>query len=221
MSADSPPELAVLLDDVSPAVRERAWSDFLSRYSRLLLKSAGRFGGDYDARMNRYRHLIEALAADDYQRLRGYHVSSHSSFPAWLTVVTRRLCVDFERARYGRGGRATADPEAAREARDARRRLDKLSGDAASLDRLPDADRDAEARVHTSERDRAIGSALAELEPRDRLLLQLRFRDGLAIREIATVMGFATVFHVYRRLRPLLQEVRRLLEARGIHDAGF
>ena len=221
MGADFPPELAVLLDGSSPAIRERAWPGFLTRYHRLLLKAVTRFGGDYDARMDRYRHLIESLVADDFHRLRAYHAQARSSFPAWLTVVARRLCVDFERARYGRGGRATADPGAARDARQTRRRLEALSGNDAALERIPGAEVDPESRLQEAERRTALHAVLAELDPRDRLLLQLRFRDGLAISQIAIVMGFPTVFHVYRRLRPLLDEVRRRLEGRGIHDAEF
>jgi DNA-directed RNA polymerase specialized sigma subunit len=70
---------------------------------------------------------------------------------------------------------------------------------------LDDADRHA-----------VVESVLSGLAPRDRLLLRLRFEDDLSVRQIAEVLGFATVFHVYRHLNALLATVRSQLEARGI-----
>jgi hypothetical protein len=57
MGSDLPPPLAALLDGPDPAARHAAWPVFLNQYNRLLLKAAGSFGGDYDARMDRYRFL--------------------------------------------------------------------------------------------------------------------------------------------------------------------
>lgn len=215
MGKDFPPDLAVLLDGPDPATRERAWSGFLTRYSRLLLKAAGRFGGDYDARMDRYRFLVEALAANDCRRLRSYHVQARSSLPSWLTVVARRLCVDFERTRLGRSGRAS-DKSAAGELRDTRRRLADLVGGRADPDDLPGPGRGAEEDMDETERHAVVESVLSALDPRDRLMLRLRYEDDLPVRRIASMMGFPTVFHVYRYLNVVLTRVRRQLEARGI-----
>ncbi len=215
MGKEVPPDLAVLLDGPDPATRERAWAGFLNRYHRLLLKAATAFGGDYDARMDRYRYLVEALAADDCRRLRSYHVLARSSFPAWLTVVARRLCVDFERARHGRGGRG-ADEGAARELRDVRRRITDLVGGRADPDELAQSGPGAEEMLDAAERHAVVESVLASLDPRERLLLRLRYEDDLPVRRIASMMGFSTVFHVYRALNAVLADVRRQLEARGI-----
>jgi RNA polymerase sigma factor (sigma-70 family) len=221
MAADTPPDLAVLLNGSDPATKEREWAGFLSRYSRLLLKAANAMGGDYDARMDRYRYVIDALAADDCRRLRAYQVTARSTFPAWLTVVARRLCVDFERSRYGRTDRPARENGAAASSRRARRLLAGLNGDGRSPEVLTDENADPDAKLRTAERRRLVEEVLAGLDPRDRLLLRLRYDDDLAIRQIAEVMGFPTVFHVYRRLGPLLADVRRRLEARGITDDAF
>lgn len=215
MGKDLPPELAVLLDGPDPATRTRAWAEFLSTYNRLLLKAAHAFAGDYDARMDRYRYLVEALSADDCRRLRAYHVQARSSFPAWLTVVARRLCVDFERTRYGRSGRG-ADGETARDVRNARRRLAELVAARADPDDLAEPGRSTEEVLDEAERHAVVESVLSDLAPRDRLLLRLRFEDDLSVRRIAEVLGFPTVFHVYRHLSALLARVRSQLEARGI-----
>lgn len=216
MGPDSPPELAILTDGPDPATRERAWAAFLARYHRLLLKAASTYGGDYDARMDRYQHLVEALAADDYHRLRAYRATSLSSFPAWLTVVARRLCVDFDRARHGRGGRATVHAQEAEAQRRSRRRLEALTSTGLDPDLLAAADADQESRLAERERHDLLHTVLASLEPRDRLLIRLRFEDDLSVRQIAEVMHFPTVFHVYRHLKAVLATVRHRLDDRGV-----
>jgi DNA-directed RNA polymerase specialized sigma subunit len=69
--------------------------------------------------------------------------------------------------------------------------------------------------VH-GERRRALEAAVKALDPRDQLLITLRFDVGLAVRKIAPMMGYPTPFHVYRRLNASLETLRRALVARGI-----
>nr|MBA3521296.1 RNA polymerase sigma factor SigF [Gemmatimonadales bacterium] len=57
--------------------------------------------------------------------------------------------------------------------------------------------------------------AIGELEPRDRLLLTLRFEQELSAREIAGLMGLATPFHVYRRLNRICEGLRERLSGNG------
>ena len=83
MAGELPPELSALLDGKDPASRDEAWSAFLERHSRLLLKTARTFGRDYDASMDRYRFIVEALRNDDFRRLRSYQVNGRSSFRSW------------------------------------------------------------------------------------------------------------------------------------------
>jgi DNA-directed RNA polymerase specialized sigma24 family protein len=70
-----------------------------------------------------------------------------------------------------------------------------------------------------AERMRGLGAALDGLTPADRLLLRLRFGEEATAREIARLMRFPTVFHVYRRLDRLMKDLRRALDALGI-DPG-
>jgi RNA polymerase sigma factor (sigma-70 family) len=62
--------------------------------------------------------------------------------------------------------------------------------------------------VLRGERRRALEAALGELDPRDRLLVRLRFAEELSAREIGELMRFPTVFHVYRRLDAVLRILR-------------
>lgn len=215
MDAGVPPELAVLLNGRDPETREDAWSALLERYNGLLLKAAGTFGDDYDRRMDRYGFIVEGLRKDDFRRLRSFQARPESGFASWLLVVARRLCLDHQRATYGRGGRS-AHPERADRDLAARRRLADLAGVALEPDSLAGSVTNPEQRLRERELHDALDSVLASLEPRDRLLLKLRFEDDRPVREIVDVMGFPSIFHVYRRLRHALAEARGRLEARGI-----
>ncbi len=210
-------ELALLLEAPDPAAREAAWKTFVETYSRLLLHTARTLHRDYDATMDAYAYLLEQLRRDDFHRLRAYASNEGSKFTTWLVVVARRLCVDRIRQRYGRP--AEAGPEHP-EARHVRRRLVDLLVDELDPSRVPDAATSSpEAALRTSELSRALADALTGLEPRDRLLLKLRFEDEVPVREIGRVMGFATPFHVYRRLHALLRRLREVLGRRGVEDS--
>ena len=218
MSRNRPPhELSRLLEsETGSAAIEAAWSAFLERYSPLLLRVARRRTRDYDARMNRYRYIVEGLRENDFARLRTYTVEARSTFDAWLAVVANRLCQDHHRKRYGqvRSRDVDADTEWRR---DLRRRLTDL--DLTPLDPEITAGASAEAPdevIRRQELMAALDAELEELSPRDRLLLQLRFEDGRPVREIAELMGFRSVFQVYRRLKVVRRAVREGLESRGV-----
>lgn len=213
----TPPELTILLGDATSPHVEAAWSALLERYSRLLLKAVGTLGGNVDARMDRYGHVIGELRRDDFRRLRAYRATAESSFGGWLLVVARRIALDYERARYGRGDRGrSAGSEASRTARAARRRLVELVGATVDLDALPQDGADPVVRMAEKQLHECLAQALRGLDSRDRLLIRLRFEDDVAVRDIAEVMGFPTVFHVYHRLRFVLEQIRARLTERGI-----
>lgn len=209
-----PPEVSRLLAASDPAAREVAWKTFLEAHSRLLLHAARGLGRDYDAAMDAYAYLVEQLQADDFRRLRAYVSEPGSKFTTWLVVVARRLCLDRLRERYGRAADAGGRGHAARLVR--RRLIDllaeELDSDAASAHAAPDS---TEMQLRTEELNRALTDALDHLAPADRLLLKLRFDDGLSGREIGHIMGFGTPLQVYRRVNALLAQLRKSLQQRG------
>jgi RNA polymerase sigma factor (sigma-70 family) len=167
--------------------------------------------------MDAYAYLLEQLRRDDFHRLRVYTSQSRCKFTTWLVVVARRLCLDRVRQRYGRPHSAGPQSQEAHKVR--RRLVDLVAGEVDAAD-LPDpATENPEGQLRAAELGRALTAALSGLEPRDRLLLKLRFEDGLAAREIGQVMGFATPFHVYRRLNTLLGRLRTALGQRGVQDS--
>lgn len=219
MDGGAPTELRVLLESHDDDACEEAWAALLDSHSDLLLRAAETFGGGHDSKMDRYRYVLEGLRRDDFRRLRSYRSGSRSSFEGWLIVVSRRLCLDFERSRYGRGGRA-ADREAFTLERASRRKLADLVGVELDPELLPARARESpERRLREVELREALDRALRGLAPRDRLLLSLRFEDEAPVREIAEMMGFPTVFHVYRRLNRVLDGVRKTLREEGVDGA--
>lgn len=209
-----PPELVGLLNATDPAAREAAWAAFVKSHSRLLLHVARHIGRDYDAAMDAYAHLLEQLRADDCHRLRAYAADGRSKFTTWLVVVARRLCLDHLRHRYGR---PRGESGLAEEGRAARRRLVDLLAEHADLAAIADVGNPGpDAVVMTAERSHSLEATLAKLDARDRLLLKLRFEDDLSAREIAALMGFATPFHVYRKLTALFDQLRIDLRGRGV-----
>ena len=91
----------------------------------------------------------------------------------------------------------------------------------ATIARLESAER-SDRRLRDSERaallTRVAGvlrSVLASLEPQDRLILRMRFADGLTIRAIAGSLDLEQR-GMYTRVQRLLIEVRRRIEAAGV-----
>lgn len=212
MSRPFPPVLEALLRASDDESCEEAWAAFVREYSRLVMHVAQSFGGSHDAVMNRYTHALEGLRKDDFQRLRGYGGDRRGKFTTWLTVVVRRLCLDEARSRYGRprGGST--------EAHERRRRLADLVSVDLDPELLPAYGPGPEAAAVASDLKDRLDAAIGELEPGERLMLRLRFQDEVAVKEIARIFSYPNVFHVYRRLNRILEELRVTLQDAGVED---
>jgi len=216
MDATVPLQLGQLLRAPDGATRAAAWNELIADHTRLLLAVARSFGGAHDETMDRYAYMLGELREADFHRLRTFEPNRGASFSTWLTVLARRLCLDYHRARYGRQ-RPTGDSEDSASQRTIRRTLaDSL---ASELDTESLADSEALAAdvlaVHR-ERDVGLRAALLALSPREKLLLALRFQDELSASRIARMLGMATPFHAYRQLNSVLARLRVALELRGI-----
>jgi RNA polymerase sigma factor (sigma-70 family) len=216
MQSPLPAVLAALLFASDRDDRDRAWAAFLAEYSSLLLHVARRLGGDSDAAMDRYAFVLDALRRDDCRRLRAFPCESQGKFTTWLVVVTRRLCHDEHRHRYGRqqGTAGNAHDWAAR-----RSLVDLVGAEldaselAGAVESVPDA------ALCRAELATALATALARLDTSDRLLLRLRYEDELSMPEIARLLGRASPFPLYRQVDRLLALLRSSLEAVGVADS--
>jgi RNA polymerase sigma factor (sigma-70 family) len=211
----APRELQDLLE-ASGAAREEAWTRFVARFSPLLLHTARTVAREQDRAMDAYAHLLEQLRQDDGRRLKQYLEDSGAQFTTWLVIVARRLCIDFLRQRYGRA------PTTASGIADhaTRRRLEDLVGvEIGDMATLAEPGAGPEEQLRRRDLDVALQTCLAQLAPSHRLLLAMRFQDGLSVREIAKLLRYPTPFHVYRTLNSLIAKLRRSLVARGVSEA--
>ena len=212
MSRRLPPALQHLLQASDEESCEAAWEVFVQEYSRLVMHVSQSLGGSHDAVMDRYVHALEGLRRDDFQRLREYEADRRGKFTTWLTVVVRRLCLDQARRKYGRrrGG--------SEEAWERRRRLADMVSAEVDAELLPAYGTSPEEAALASDLRDRLDAALGELEPRERLMLRLRFQDEVPVKEIARLLSFPNVFHVYRRLKGILNRLRASLEEAGVED---
>ncbi len=212
MPPTQPPALYALLQAVDPPTRDQAWRELVDGHSRLLLKVASNGRGDYDSTMDRYAFVLDKLREDDYRRLRSYR-PSRARFSTWLVVVARRLCTDFERERYGRV-RTAAQGEAAA----TRRSLGNLAAMVQIAEDHVAAPDEAERALEEAERNRLLDEAVTALAPEDRLLVRLRYVDGVSVREIRDLLRYPTVFHVYRHLNAVHRALRDNLARSGLAE---
>jgi RNA polymerase sigma factor (sigma-70 family) len=169
--------------------------------------------------MNRYAYILEKCRESDFHRLRTFNSAAGASFSTWLTVIARRLCLDYERTRYGRhSAGATADVNSNRVVR--RTLVDSIALELdIDLIEAPATD-SQETAVVRAERTATLREAVSGLTSRERLLLALRFEDDLTAGRIATMLGLPTPFHVYRQLNAVLARLRAALISRGIDGPG-
>jgi RNA polymerase sigma factor (sigma-70 family) len=208
-----PPELERLLHADDGQALDRAWSGFVEEYGRLILHVARAQGGQHDDIMDRYTYVLEQLRRDDFRRLRGYVSDGRGKFTTWLVVVIRRLCMDELRSRYGRERGGTSD------AQRQRRDLADLVGAEVDVGLIPGAGATPDEILQATELSDRLNAAVAELEPSDRLILRLRFQDEAPVSEIARTLSFPSVFHVYRSLNRIYEQLRATLGETGVRDA--
>jgi len=209
-----PPKLAELLSAADETRASSAWDAFLATYGDLILRAARSVNRDHDAAMDAYTHVLERLRADDFARLRKFTGGDSDNLSRWLVVVSRRMCMDLHRQRYGRTREHT--PERERLAR--KRLVDELWEKRKPQDLADPRTDNPEMELRRGELGLALREALASLAPDEQLLLALRFDNQLSARRIAEILDFPSPFHVYRRVNALLARVREQLESRGFTE---
>lgn len=93
--------------------------------------------------------------------------------------------------------------------------LERLPGDGGADGEVLGAE-SAERRVGVLD---ALESALSRLAAEDRLIIRLRFLEGLTVADIARTLGLEQK-PLYRRIERVLRKLRRGLEDRGVTGAG-
>jgi RNA polymerase sigma factor (sigma-70 family) len=212
----APLVLGELLHTSDSVEREAAWEALISRHTKLLLAVARSFRGGHDEVMERYTYILGKLRESDFHRLRTFDATAGASFSTWLAASARRLCLDHLRSVYGRQRPAIAG-ERSENSRAFRRSLVDSLGAEIDADLLPDAATPAaDVQAVLAERNTLLAAEVYRLTPRERLMLALRFQEGLSASRIAAILGLPTPFHAYRQLNGILARLRAALTARGV-----
>jgi RNA polymerase sigma factor (sigma-70 family) len=157
--------------------------------------------------MDAYANILEKLREDGCRRLRAYTAHPRSQFTTWLVVVARRVCVDYQRQKYGR---ICQGPNHANERRNTRRKLENLADGVSIDDTVFDGNETYIGLEFEKAEERSeLEAVTRSLTPADRLLLTLRFEDELSAAEIADILGMPSQFHVYRRLKAILAGLKK------------
>ena len=217
MAESLPPELARVLAATDDMSRERAWTEFVGTFSRLILHAARSATSSYDEGMEAYTAALEGLRANDMRKLRNYSVDPRSRFTTWLVVVVRRIAIDKQRERYGKISANEKKSGVIPDERAARARLARLAASNIDLESLPDSvGQRADETLQRDDLYTLLETAIAELDERDQLLLTLKFVDDLPARCIAELQGWDDQMSVYRRINHITSELRKKLQARGV-----
>jgi RNA polymerase sigma factor (sigma-70 family) len=185
------------------AIRERivrggadAWQVFVERYSGTIYTLALRLapGGTEREEIAQavYVSVLDRLVRDDCRLLREFR--EEARFETYLFAAIRNEVSRSRRRRALERGRIVqsdaCEPDLARGRQGA--------GPAALAEGIG---------LDTAKVARLVGDCLARLEPRERLVLQLRFRDGLPYRRLAELFEWkdtnAAAYEVTRALRKL------------------
>lgn len=163
--------------------------EYLQRYRSLFFHCVAHFESDPVRREELFSelawHALERLQRDSFDPERG-------SFGTWLYRVAWCRAVDLKRQQ------------------NARRRVVLTSG----LDELPErSDPALEPSASAGEAEIAerVRAALAELDPQERQLLEMRHADGLMMQEVADQLGISLEQAKYRLKRATTAMRRALL----------
>ena len=91
-----------LLERLSPGRVDSAWSEFLARYSPLILHVIRRHDAGDGPATECFNHVCAALSDNGFRRLRSFRPDGPACFKTWLMAVVSNLCVDWHRQQQGR-----------------------------------------------------------------------------------------------------------------------
>jgi RNA polymerase sigma factor (sigma-70 family) len=145
--------------------------------------------------------LAEALESLLYRRGLSFDEAASVLLgdPAWGKLTRRQLADVAQQLVPRTSRRAVSTPEP---------RPDEL-------DRAPDPEQAAVQRAMAANVARALGAAFRRQQARDRLILRLRFVEGLSVAEIARTLSVPAK-PLYNRIETLLERLRKDLRGAGV-----
>jgi RNA polymerase sigma factor (sigma-70 family) len=91
-----------LLERLSSGRVDAAWSEFLARYSALIMHVIRRYEADHERATECFMHVCGALSDDRFRKLLSFRPGGPARFRTWLMAVAANLCVDWRRREQGR-----------------------------------------------------------------------------------------------------------------------
>ena len=168
-----------------------AWDAFVQKYSNLVyhtirktLASNSGQRGNHDIE-ELYQEFFANLVKDGCKNLSKFRGDNGCSLVAWLVILARRLTIDYLRA--------------------------QRSPTLEVSDSIASRDPDVLDVLISDEEELALTEALEELEPQDRLVIELHYYRGLAPEESARLLNIS-VGTFYTRKSRALAKLRELLE---------
>jgi RNA polymerase sigma factor (sigma-70 family) len=188
---------AVIAGDVD------SWQKFVLKYAAVIYRSTGKYCDDYDEKMAVFMHILEKLRENRFSRLSRFKFQARLS--TWLTVVSRRLALDFLRAKYGRDFRL--------------KKIRVVSYDAVPsfLKHLADTSTPehemagAEQRQAREKLEQGLQQALQNLSVRESMAIQMVYFKGLKIKEAGKLLE---VRSIYKFIARALEKIRNEMESK-------
>ena len=168
-----------------------SWDNFVLQYSALVYHTIRKSFALHHAQFNDdvvedlYQEFFVSILRDDFKKLRQFKGERGCTLASWVRLVTVRMTIDFLRKH---------EPDYA-----------QVSDDIRST--CPDL---AESLV-SRQREASLLQAIQSLPPRDRLILQLSFRENLPPQDIAGTLKMS-VNAVYTQKSRILDKLRDILE---------
>lgn len=272
------PSVAALFDRLRSADPRSAWRDFLEQYNPIIYQTARACTRDEDEAADYFLYMCEQLAKNGFRRLLQFRPDGAASFPTWLKVVGRNLCVDCHRKKHGRPRpfksvqnlsglelqvyncrcerglsqqqtleeiRATSPGLSLSELNDIESRIQSFlsprqhwilsmrnqsrsnapilaagqDGEESTVD-VVDPGTNQETILLEEELRAKIQECVGTLPRDERLLVQLRFEEGLSLEEISRLTGLDGPQRVHRRLAAVLQKLRAAISQPNNRKTG-
>ena len=135
-----------------------------------------------------YQEFFLSLLRNDYKKLRQFRGTHDCTLASWLRLLAARLTIDFLRKQVPTAGAV-----------------------AAAMSRHGP---DPTEPLLNEEQGRLLNQAIHTLSPRDRMLLDLCYRQALASDQIATLLK-TSVNAVYAQKSRVLEKIREVLRRSG------
>lgn len=188
---------AILADDTV------AWQKFIMQYSNFIYRAIIKYTDDYDEKMAVYLHVLEKLHENGFARLHTFAFKSRLS--TWLTVVSRRLALDFLRSRYGRDFRLKKIRVLSFDAEPGYLRL---LADTATPEKKMTASEQQEQRERLES---DLQLAMVALSDQELMAVRLVYFQGMKIKEVGKLLKLPAA---YKFLGRTLQKIRTEMESR-------